>query len=999
MSKRSKHGNWRPTGSPVTLGERLRALGVAALLLAAGCAAWLFPMTDADAASLDVVIKRVMTSNPQVCFAVDGEYYDWVELQNIGDAAVDLAGWKLTDTGDLRDAYVFPSRTLDPGDTLVVYCDDVPEGYGGDAIFTGFKLSPDGELLLLADPSQRAAAVNVPALRKGFVYRRDPDTGEYAAGPLGELSDTEKAERAQAVGFDPNEVMISELMPVGRSILADADGDFPDWIEIYNPKSEPVSLEGWALTDDDIKRAKWVFPAKVLQPGEYLVVFASGKNRVDPAGELHTNFRLSAQGETVRLSTPAGDVVSQIGYEHADADQSLTREADGSITVALAPSPGRASLAPGEEGAEAKLLVNATGLYINEIYFGSAGTDWVELHNASDQAIDLSGAGLSDNPGKPRKWQFPDGAGIQPNGYVVVALPGSLEKQAERLASATPAPTDAPEATAVPEVHPNYTADFGLTAGETVCLSTPGGKLVDRVALPEAQKYASMGRADGFDTLRYFGDMTPGAANASKSYGSVGREVALDPAPGVIHESSVALTMSCEPGVDIYYTTDGSTPTADSKVYTGPITLEKNTVVKAIADPRQVLDPQPKTASYIFGPHTLRLVSVTGRAKDLTRSDAMFATGVRGNGCDVYVEIYEDDGTPLIGQACHLALTGHNSRTHNTQKSFKLNARRAYGDTRFRAPLFSKRDYDAVKSLSIRSSGQDYQKTHMLDSILTSLAEGTNVFYQETEVCVVYLNGEYWGLYNMREHVDSHSICQYEGWADPDAVTIIKGDGDDAGASQGSSRDYKAFWKWLKNADLTRAEDMDTVRQSVVLESYLDFVALEMYTNNQDLGNIRCYRSEAEDPRWRYVLFDLDLSFMTKRGDPANNVTAWLTGKLGSITTQDPTLFRKLMQNAEVRDQFLTRMGELLATNLCAENVVQKIEARRELIKDEMVYNCKRWKWKYADWEKAVDRIVNYAKARPGKLIGYIKESFKLSDADVMRYFGEAIKKLPADAE
>ncbi|MGX8707081.1 MAG: hypothetical protein ACSW8J_10920, partial [bacterium] len=73
------------------------------------------------------------------------------------------------------------------------------------------------------------------------------------------------------------------------------------------------------------------------------------------------------------------------------------------------------------------------------------------------------------------------------------------------------------------------------------------------------------------------------------------------------------------------------------------------------------------------------------------------------------------------------------------------------------------------------------------------------------------------------------------------------------------------------------------------------------------------------------------------------------------------------------------------------------IEARRELIKDEMILNCKRWKWKYSYWEKAVDRIVSYAKSRPGKMVGYFQEAFKLSDADMQRYFGDAIAIIQAE--
>lgn len=999
MSKRSKSdsNHWRGKGPRPGDREGLRVLGMGLALLLLAWASTLLPVSpDADASSLDVVIRRVMTSNPSVCFKVDGQYYDWVELENVSENPVRLAGWKLTDTGDLRDAFVFGNVTVEAGDTLVVFCDSVPEGYAGDRVFTGFRLSPDGELLLLADPAQHTSAVQVPALRKGFVWQRNPDTGEYASQPYDEMSDSEKAERAQAGAFNPNEVMISELMPAARSILADEDGDFPDWIELYNPRSEAVNLKDWALTDDDIKRAKWVFPDCTLQPGGYMVVYASGKNRVNPAGALHTNFRLSAKGELVRLSNAEGEVVSQMRYESANPDQSFSRENTGIVTGELPPTPGRENVDAGSQDALAKLFSNSLGLYINEVYYGGRGVDWVELRNEGAASADLSGMGLSDNPDKPRRWQFPEGTTLPAGGYVVVELAGTDEKRAERDARDAGGVRTGPrdENGTAPTVRPDFTADFGLTAGETLCLSTAEGRLIDRVRLGAAARNASIGRAQGYDVFRYFAEVTPGRDNAAASYARVRRDVVLTPPPGVQRTESVTLTMASEPGVNIYYTTDGSTPTSESKLYSGPIELHENTQIRAVADPHDVMEPSQAVGSYVFGPHSLRLVSITGRSKDLTRSDSMLYTGKKGTGVDVYVEMYDADGTPLIGQACHMTLTGHTSRIQNRQKSFKLNARRANGDTRFRAALFGKRDYDASKAVLLRASGQDCYKSHMLDSILTSLAEGTHVPYQETEVCVVYINGSYWGLYNMREHIDAHSVCLWEGWNDPDSVTIIQGSGESAGAKAGSSQNYKKFWHWQKSADLTRPENMALLRENLDVENYLDYVAIQLYADNQDLNNVRCYRSETEDPRWHYVLYDMDLSFLNRAKDPPNPVKVWLSGTAGTITSQDTSLFRGLMKNADMRDYFLTRMGELLATNLSARQVVAKIEARRDLIKEEMEYNCKRWKWKYSFWEKSVNRIIECAQARPAKLVQYLTEAFNLSPDQVQRYFGTAMAQM-----
>jgi len=121
-------------------------------------------------------------------------------------------------------------------------------------------------------------------------------------------------------------LQISEFMAVNESTLADADGDFSDWIEIHNPDGSPVSLGGYSLTDDSLNLTKWTFPAVTLNAGASIVVFASSKDRLNPATELHTNFKLSSSGEYLALVEPGGlVVVSQYSpsYPQQFADESF----------------------------------------------------------------------------------------------------------------------------------------------------------------------------------------------------------------------------------------------------------------------------------------------------------------------------------------------------------------------------------------------------------------------------------------------------------------------------------------------------------------------------------------------------------------------------------------------------------------------------------------------------------------------------------------------------
>ena len=976
MSNKSKQGrtNWKPMTPRIAPGEWLKALCiVAAMGLLATIGVFLLPSGLGDDQALPVVIHRLMTSNPAACYSVDGEYYDWIELMNVSAAPVNLRGWKLTDGADLREAYVFKDRVLQPEERLRVYCADAPEGYVGDALFTGFSLSSNGELLLLADPRQHIAALDVPPLGKKDIFQRDPDTGRYSGVPfyqaLGMV--TEFAD-SLTPAYDPDGLTISELMAVNRATLMDEDADFSDWLELHNGSQQPIDLAGWALSDDDVNQRKWVFPEVAIQPDQYLVVFVSGKDRRRAGAQLHANFRLSSRGEAVRLYDPQGVAVSYIEYSSAVADQSISREADGGVTVLLEPTPGYPNTAESARRVFNTLLTNRRGLYISEIYTMGEGPDWVEIHNTSKEALDLSGMGLTDNPAKPRKWQFPEGAKLRAGGYAVIALTGAATDDVAWEGARASAP----------DFKADYTADFALSEGEMVCLSSPRGKLLDRVKLYDQRRGVSIGRAEGFDGYRYFDEPTPGKANARRTYAGVMQDVRFSVPPGVVRQASVNLELSSDPGATIYYTTDGTEPTAQSTRYSGPIVLKGNAFIKAMAVMEDRIPTPVATVTYIFGPHNLRLVSVMGKASQLNGEKGVLNTGAKTE-IPVYAEIYEPDGSKLVGQNCVLEMIGHHSRVNYAQKSFKLTARRETGDTRFRASLFTHREYDRVKGIVLRAGGQDVEQTKMRDSILTSLAAETTVMYQETEVCVVYVNGQYWGLYNMREHIDAHSIAQFEGWTDPDGVVLGEGTGE-------STAEYQNLIRWVNSHNLSKDGNIERLREMMDIENYLDYVILEMYTDNQDMNNVRFYCSPREDPRFKWVLFDLDLSFQLHR----NNVSDWFRDTVGTITTQTTAPFKQLMTNDGVRDYFLTRMGALLATTLSAENVVGKIDARAALIEDEIKHNCKRWGWKKATWERYVREMRNYAQQRPALLIKDLCKTFKLDEMERQMYFGDAMAKL-----
>lgn len=933
--------------------ELLITAVIALAVLAVGGLAQLVGGSKAASTAAAPRIVRVMTANRAACYPVNDQYYDWIELDNPGDTDLRLRGWKLADGLDLRGAYVFGDVTLPAGGALVVYCAPRPDDAPDDAIFTGFKLNSDGELIVLADPKERLVqTLPMPAMKGDHVYRLD-ESGEW----VDELMLPEGSAAADLANL--NGVRLNEVMPMNRETLADADGDYPDWVELYNGGDAAVNLDGYTLSDVDGKPDRWRFPAVTLDPGAYLVVFCSGKNRREPGGELHANFRLSDKDGAAHLFDPDGREISRLSCDTAEADVSVARTDDGGVTKLWTPSPGFRNSETGVPDELPALTQNASGLYINELMNVTGGDDWAELYNGGGADLDLTGMGLSDNPAKPRKWQFPGGATIPAGGYLLVSLAGEGAK------------TKAP-----------YNADFKLSTGETLCLSTSDGTIIDRVKLYAQPLNVSLGRAANEPRYRYFAEPTPGSANAAQSYSNQAQKVAFSEAGGLHAEGSLSVALSSTEGATIFYTTDGTEPTKSSSVYQGPLNLTGNTTVRAVAYRDGLLPSAQSAATYILGqqPTGVYTVCVSGNYEALIGSNGCMNTGFKKDDCDVYVEIYDANGAQLIGQTCNFMVSGHSSREKYPQKAFRLKARSEYGDSRFRAKLFSNRDYTVFKSLTLRASGQDNEETHMKDSVLAALAADTGVMYLESEVAVVYIDGQYWGLYNLRERVTPVGVAQFEGWTNPDDITLLRR----ANPEQGSADSYNKMMKWLGGANLSNAADMATLRQYVDVENYLEYVALEMYMSNLDLSNVRCYCDPAIGAKWKWILFDLDMSYRVDRNTPRD----WLTpGGVGTITHQDNTMFVKLMENAEARDWFLRRMGELLRTTFSAENVVARIQARYDLIAPLMGANCDRWGWSLSKWQKSGAKFVSFAKSRPKKLVGYLVESFGLTAAQAQEYF------------
>lgn len=289
-----------------------------------------------------VRINEVMTSNRTALSAQDGSTPDWIEIINASGSPQNLYGYSLAKRSGSANVFTFPELTLQPDECVIVFADSRLRDAAGEELHAPFALSSAGDTLMLFNPAGAAIdTVNVPALRGDESYVR---TGRDAWQKTLQITpglDNTGANYTLLHTVDPNSaVIITELMASNGSALQDETGFYSDYIEITNRSGAAVDLEGWYLSDDETNVYKWRFPKVTVEPGQSLIVFASGFDRKDDPAHLHTNFSLSGEGEQVLLSDPKGRLMDRVEYGLSGKNQAWTRLADGTWSGSAAPSPG-----------------------------------------------------------------------------------------------------------------------------------------------------------------------------------------------------------------------------------------------------------------------------------------------------------------------------------------------------------------------------------------------------------------------------------------------------------------------------------------------------------------------------------------------------------------------------------------------------------------------------------------------------------------------------------
>ena len=508
------------------------------------------------------------------------------------------------------------------------------------------------------------------------------------------------------------------------------------------------------------------------------------------------------------------------------------------------------------------------------------------------------------------------------------------------------------------------------------------------------------------------------------------------PASG-FYSGSVSVTLPantrCEQG--------GAEATPNSALVTQTLNITANTVLRCRTYGEGMYPSDEIIRTYVFEqqPSLAALFVTTDPLSMFSPDTGLYMTGNGASMMDpkkganfwsnrelpVYVELFEPGSpkTPAFGVMGDYKITGQYSRAKE-KKSFAVTMREEYGNKRLKYPLFP--DYPELKkfkAFSVRNFGNNCGNDYVRDRLGTQMTEGLGVDYQRGRYVVVYYNGQYYGLHDLRERNNEYYYETKYGY-DPEDIDLLAttSSGTDE-ASAGSAEDYKAMLSWLQSNELTSDANYQKIADQVDIDNYMNYMQAEMFLNNGDWphNNMKKWRVASQKGKWRWFMYDVDfgfgVSYNTQTGNVFSSVTTangtngmggmnfgdWGGGNMGDFgggnfgggqmgggqvapapgdgsISAHTILMIRLLGNEGFKKAFINRYCVLLSMNFSAERLLKQIDALQSQVQSEMNRDIEFWKFEANSFSSNLETIKSFAQTRQQTIMNEMKTYFNLGE-------------------
>ena len=771
----------------------------------------------------------------------------------------------------------------------------------------------------------------------------------------------------------------------------------PDWIEIHNTDNSVLNLQGWYLTDDSTNLTKWQLPSYELTSNAYQIIFASGLDIVDDNGALHTNFSLSANGEYLALVKPDGQaIVSEYatgGLNYLEQKENISYgigqldDFQPGLTLTADPTTGQVGFQ--------NYSLETISLQSYAIHSQLGNLNPLAWHSLSDQGI--------------AAWEE-----ANPTDFLLTEL--NLSHSISLIPGQVYTLGYAVDVVALGDLSFTYVAEqstvteSGITYYGELPVNEPGDWVENH--------------ADIFNHHVYFMTATPGYANGTGVVGFVAdTKFSVDRG---IYDQPISVEITTETiNAVILYTTDGSAPSVDNgTLYNGTLEINSTTTLRAVAilqgyessdvdthtylflddvliQGNSPLSGLPSTwggvtADYAMDPDVVNHVDYKDEIKNslkklptlslVLNQDDMFGsqgiyTNTNGSGFDwersVSMElIYPEGNLDNLQIDAGIRIQGGSSRiqSHSPKHAFSLRFRSQYGNSTLEAPLFGDSPVTSFDTIQLRArygntwlhrSADERERALLIrdqfirDSLIAMGQDDAG----NGEYVHMYINGMYWGVYNMHERSDAAHGAAWNG-----------GNEDDYDARAGSKITNGNAIAWNEMVATVNAGSWESIQSVIDVDNFIDWAMMNYFISNNDLksnNNWRASGGGTERIPWRFYSWDAErsLEFIGSLSDGSLDIGA-------PNPSIDPTgLLTPLLNLHEFVQRFSDRVQMHFFEDgaLTAQNIIERVNQHADKLRSPMVAESARWGDYRRDitglgnilytrddhWTPALDHLIN----------------------------------------
>ncbi len=622
----------------------------------------------------------------------------------------------------------------------------------------------------------------------------------------------------------------------------------------------------------------------------------------------------------------------------------------------------------------------ASQIWINE-YMASNSTiiqdpssgdysDWIELYNSGPAAVNLKGYYLTDNLNTPLKWQITGDLTIESKGFVLIWVDGLN----------TP-------------THPNYKLSAD---GEQIGFFSPSQVLIDSISFLVQKTDISAGRSlDGSAVWGFFRQPTPGASNANSVFFSDFTKNAPEfSLRGGIYDSPQTLELSSPLGGTIRYALGGIEPGDLSPEYNEPIPITGNLIVRARIFTDGTIPGPVITHSYFLEgdlkSRKLPVISISSNPDNFWDADlGIYVQNYKPLWeIPANIEMFENNGSDraAFNEPVGIKINGLYS-WQLPQKMLGVYFRGQYGSSNLDYPLLFHKGRSSYKNFALRASGSDWSYILFRDVLGHDAARlNTDLDFMDFRPSIVFFNGQYMGIHNIREKVDADFIEKNHS-IEPGTFDLVENENY---PEAGDLANYTVL-EGLLSKDLSDDSNFAAVSELIDIENLTDLVIVEMATGNTSIDhNVMAWKPK-ESGKWKWVIMDLDRGFF----NPGNNLISFYVG-------QNSLPFKKLMNNESYRTYFAKRLTDQLYTSFHPRRMKTLINAHASEIEGEIPFHVNRWLGTTSSYGNAIPS-VGYWNSKVCDVRAYVEERPMVLLTDLSLYgFTEianlGISVVPANA-